>query len=91
MLQLKLQCAAVAATRCLCLCLCVCLCVCVCVTEAAYPGAATPDGIRVDVWATGLATPRGIVVAANGDVLVVERGSGRYGSSHSSVNRISGS
>eukprot|EP00965_Chrysotila_dentata_P010796 350893-Pleurochrysis_carterae.AAC.1 len=38
--------------------------------------AALPPGFGASLWASGLDGPRGITVAPNGDVLVVERGSG---------------
>ncbi|MBI5500264.1 MAG: PQQ-dependent sugar dehydrogenase [Deltaproteobacteria bacterium] len=45
--------------------------------SAAVDGAAVPDGFCAWTWADGLSAPRGIKVAPNGDVLVIERGSNR--------------
>ena len=42
----------------------------------AIAGAMMPTGYCSWIWATGLSSPRGIAVAANGDVLVIERGHG---------------
>jgi len=42
--------------------------------EPALPNANLPDGFCASVWIRGLSTPRGMVVAANGDILVVEAG-----------------
>lgn len=36
-----------------------------------------PEGFKVDTFATDLSAPRGMIVAANGDVLIVETTSGR--------------
>lgn len=36
-----------------------------------------PEGFKVDTFATGLTAPRGMIVAANGDVLIAETTSGR--------------
>ncbi len=38
---------------------------------------ALPEGFKVDTFATGLEAPRGMIVAANGDVLIIETLSGR--------------
>jgi glucose/arabinose dehydrogenase/cytochrome c2 len=40
-------------------------------------GFKVPEGFTVDTFATGLEAPRGMIVAANGDVLIVETTSGR--------------
>jgi len=41
------------------------------------PYSATPDGFCPRIWASGLSRPRGMVVASNGDILVLEAGAGR--------------
>ncbi|MBI5486907.1 MAG: PQQ-dependent sugar dehydrogenase [Deltaproteobacteria bacterium] len=45
--------------------------------SAAVANAAVPEGFCAWTWAEGLSAPRGIAVAPDGDVLVVERGSSR--------------
>lgn len=45
--------------------------------SAALADARVPEGYCAWTWATGLDAPRGLAVASNGDVLVVEKGLGR--------------
>ena len=44
---------------------------------SALAHAAVPDGFCAAVWATGLSSPRGMIVAPSGEVLVVERSGGQ--------------
>jgi len=41
------------------------------------PNSAHPDGFCPRIWTTGLSFPRGMVVASNGDILVLEAGQNR--------------
>src|SRR5690606_4253378 len=47
---------------------------CVTPASAALDDASVPPGFCASIWAADLDTPRGLWVADNGDVLVVERG-----------------
>lgn len=46
-------------------------------TSARITNAQVPDGFCASIWASNIDTPRGLFVADNGDVLVVERGQSR--------------
>lgn len=46
---------------------------CTAPASAAVEGAGLPEGFCASVWASDLATPRGLFVTEDGDVLVVER------------------
>ncbi len=50
---------------------------CTAPAAAALANAGVPDGYCAWTWASGLSAPRGMVVAANGDLLVVERSGSR--------------
>ncbi|MCA9562119.1 MAG: PQQ-dependent sugar dehydrogenase [Myxococcales bacterium] len=46
-------------------------------SELLVSNASVPDGFCAYYWATGLGSPRGLTIAPNGDVLVVNRNSGQ--------------